>query len=219
MKKIIVLLSVILLIITGCSMKELSSNDFEKNMDILLNEKTKSSNVHFDGYKYYVPDGLKFINKEEYNAILEDRFDNKYYMYVDVISYYHKVKNTYKIKQDAYYSKVINYGNKTGYLEITEDNGKYFVEFVFNYAKIESLTDKDNLVKVIDNMCYILRSIKFNDKILESIVGDNVLSYAEEVFTLFDTTSSQEDFLEVVSRYDPEYKKAIDQEELELDEE
>ena len=68
-------------------------------------------------------------------------------------------------------------------------------------------------------MCYILRSIKFNDKILESIVGDNVLSYAEEVFTLFDTTSSQEDFLEVVSRYDPEYKKAIDQEELELDEE
>ena len=200
-------------------MKELSSNDFEKNMDILLNEKTKSSNVHFDGYKYYVPDGLKFINKEEYNAILKDRFDNKYYMYVDVISYYHKVKNTYKIKQDAYYYKVINYGNKTGYLEITEDNGKYFVEFVFNYAKIESLTDKDNLVKVIDNMCYILRSIKFNDKILESIVGDNVLSYAEEVFTLFDTTSSQEDFLEVVSRYDPEYKKAIDQEELELDEE
>ena len=197
MKKIIVLLSVILLIITGCSMKELSSNDFEKNMDILLNEKTKSSNVHFDGYKYYVPDGLKFINKEEYNAILKDRFDNKYYMYVDVISYYHKVKNTYKIKQDAYYSRVINYGNKTGYLEITEDNGKYFVEFVFNYAKIESLTDK----------------------ILESIVGDNVLSYAEEVFTLFDTTSSQEDFLEVVSRYDPEYKKAIDQEELELDEE
>ena len=79
-------------------------------------------------------------------------------MYVDVISYYHKVKNTYKIKQDAYYSKVINYGNKTGYLEITEDNGKYFVEFVFNYAKIESLTDKDNLVKVIDNMCYVLRS-------------------------------------------------------------
>ena len=59
-------------------MKELSSNDFEKNMDILLNEKTKSSNVHFDGYKYYVPDGLKFINREEYNAILKDRFDNKY---------------------------------------------------------------------------------------------------------------------------------------------
>ncbi len=219
MKKIIVLLSVILLMITGCSMKELSSNDFEKNMDILLSEKTKSSNVHFDGYKYYVPDGLKFVNKEEYNAILRDRFDNEYYMYVDVISYYHKVENTYKIKQDAYYSKIINYGKKTGYLEITEDNGKYFVEFVFNYAKIESLTDKDNLVKVIDNMCYILRSIKFNDKILESIVGDNVLSYAEEVFTLFDTTSSQEDFLEVVSRYDPEYKKAIDQEELELDEE
>lgn len=219
MKKIIILLSVILLMITGCSIKELSSDDFEKNMDILLNEKTNSSNVHFDGYKYYVPDGLKFINKEEYNAILRDRFDNRYYMYVDVISYYHKVENTYKIKQDAYYSKVIKYGNKTGYLEITESDDKYFVEFVFNYAKIEALTNKDNLVSVIDNMCYILRSIKFNDKILESIVGDNVLSYAEEVFTLFDTTSSQEDFLEVVSRYDPGYKKAIDQEELELDEE
>ena len=31
---------------------------------------------------------------------------NKYYFYVDVISYYHKVKNTYKKNEDAYYSKI-----------------------------------------------------------------------------------------------------------------
>lgn len=219
MKKIIVLLSIVLLLITGCSIKKLDHDDFEKNMGILLSEKTKASNVRFEGYKYYVPDGLKFINKEEYNAILKDRFDNDYYLYIDAISYYHKTLNTYKIKQDAYYSKVINYSNKTGYLEITEYDDKYFVEFVFNYAKMEALVDKDNLVNVIDNMCYVLRSVKFNDKVLESLVGDNVLSYAEESFTLFDTKSSQDDFLDVVSKYDSEYKKARDQEKLELDEE
>ncbi len=219
MKKIIVLLSVILLMITGCSIKELSDSDFENNMNILLNENGKSSNVHFDGYKYYVPDGLKFVNKEEYNAIFRDRFDNKYYMYVDVISYYHKTDVAYKIKPDAYYSKVIKYKKKTGYLEITKVSDNYFVEFMFNYAKMECLTTKDNLVNVINNMCYILRSIKFNDKVLESLVGDNVLSYAEESFTLFDTKSSQEDFLDVVSKYDPGYKKAKDQENLDLDEE
>ena len=93
---------------------------------------------------------LKFVNKEEYNAIFKDRFNNKYYLYVDVISYYHKIENTYKINQDAYYSKVIDYNDKTGYLEIIESGSKYYVEFMFNYAKIEVLVDKDQLVNAND---------------------------------------------------------------------
>ncbi len=219
MKKLIVLLSIVLLLVTGCSIKRLDNSDLEKNMDLLLNEKVKTSNVQFEGYKYYVPDGLKFVNKEDYNAILMDRFDNKYYVYFDVISYFHKVDNTYKIKQDAYYSKVINYNKKDGYLEITEDGCKYFIVFVYNYTKIEALVDKSDLVNVINNMCYILRSVKFNDKVLESLVGDNVLSYAEESFTLFDTTPTHDNSLEVEAGNLPGYKEAKDQEVIDLDEE
>ena len=219
MKKIIVLLSIVLLLMTGCSIKKLDDKDFESNMNVLLSEKVSNSNVNFEGYKYYVPEGLKFVNKEEYNAIFKDRFNNKYYLYVDVISYYHKIENTYKINQDAYYSKVIDYNDKTGYLEIIESGSKYYVEFMFNYAKIEVLVDKDQLVNAMNNMCYILRSIKFNDKVLESLVGDNVLSYTEENFTLFDKTPTRSDVLEVTAGEGEKYKVAKDQEILDLDEE
>ena len=219
MKKVIVLLSIVLLLMTGCSIKKLDDKDFESNMNVLLSEKVSNSNVNFEGYKYYVPEGLKFVNKEEYNAIFKDRFNNKYYLYVDVISYYHKIENTYKINQDAYYSKVIDYNDKTGYLEIIESGPKYYVEFMFNYAKIEVLVDKDQLVNAMNNMCYILRSIKFNDKVLESLVGDNVLSYTEENFTLFDKTPTRSDVLEVTAGEGEKYKVAKDQEILDLDEE
>lgn len=219
MKKVIVLLSIVLLLMTGCSIKKLDDKDFESNMNVLLSEKVSNSNVNFEGYKYYVPEGLKFVNKEEYNAIFKDRFNNKYYLYVDVISYYHKIENTYKINQDAYYSKVIDYNDKTGYLEIIESGSKYYVEFMFNYAKIEALVDKDQLVNAMNNMCYVLRSIKFNDKVLESLVGDNVLSYTEENFTLFDKTPTRSDVLEVTAGEGEKYKVAKDQEILDLDEE
>lgn len=219
MKKVIVLLSIVLLLMTGCSIKKLDDKDFESNMNVLLSEKVSNSNVNFEGYKYYVPEGLKFVNKEEYNAIFKDRFNNKYYLYVDVISYYHKIENTYKINQDAYYSKVIDYNDKTGYLEIIESGSKYYVEFMFNYAKIEVLVDKNQLVNAMNNMCYILRSIKFNDKVLESLVGDNVLSYTEENFTLFDKTPTRSDVLEVTAGEGEKYKVAKDQEILDLDEE
>lgn len=219
MKKAIVLLSIVLLLMTGCSIKKLDDKDFESNMNVLLSEKVSNSNVNFEGYKYYVPEGLKFVNKEEYNAIFKDRFNNKYYLYVDVISYYHKIENTYKINQDAYYSKVIDYNDKTGYLEIIESGSKYYVEFMFNYAKIEVLVDKDQLVNAMNNMCYVLRSIKFNDKVLESLVGDNVLSYTEENFTLFDKTPTRSDVLEVTAGESEKYKVAKDQEILDLDEE
>lgn len=219
MKKVIVLLSIVLLLMTGCSIKKLDDKDFESNMNVLLSEKVSNSNVNFEGYKYYVPEGLKFVNKEEYNAIFKDRFNNKYYLYVDVISYYHKIENTYKINQDAYYSKVIDYNDKTGYLEIIESGSKYYVEFMFNYAKIEVLVDKDQLVNAMNNICYVLRSIKFNDKVLESLVGDNVLSYTEENFTLFDKTPTRSDVLEVTAGEGEKYKVAKDQEILDLDEE
>ena len=68
-------------------------------------------------------------------------------------------------------------------------------------------------------MSYIIRSVKFNDSVLESLVGDNILSYKEENYSLFDKKSS-ETFLDLVEKYeDDAYKKAIEDETIELDEE
>ena len=61
--------------------------------------------------------------------------------------------------------------------------------------------------------------VDYNDKVLDSLVGENVLSYAEETFSLFETEASQDDFLDVVEKYDSVYKEAKDQEKLELNDE
>lgn len=218
MKKIVSLLLVLLLLVTGCSAVRLDDISIDKNIDILLTDKVKVYNVNFDGYKYYVPLGLKFIEKEEYNAIFIDKFDNRYYLYVDAISYFHGIDDNFKKTDDTYYFKELNYNKKKGYIQISKIGENYFVEYVFNYAKMEAYAKSENLVSVVNNMSYILRSIKYNDKILESIIGDDVLSYKEETFSLFDTDASQDDFLDVVSRYDPVSSEAKDQEELDLNE-
>lgn len=219
MKKIIVLLSIVLLSITGCSMRKLDDKNIDKNIHILLSEKVDMTNVNFEGYNYYVPIGLKFLTKEDYNAVLKDRFGNKYYLYVDVIAYYHNIENTYEVNDKSYYSKKLDYKKKTGFIEVNEVDGKYYIEYVFNYGRIQALIDKDDLVRVINNMSYILRSIEYNDEVLESLVGENILSYAEETFSLFETEATQEDFLDVVKKYDSGYKEAKDQEQLELNDE
>lgn len=216
MKKLIVLLSIILVATTGCSIKKLDNSDIGKNIKTLLSEKVNLHNVYFDGYKYYVPKGLKFVNKEEYNALLTDRKENEYYLYVDVISYYHKVKNTYEEDDKAHYSKLLNYNKKNGYIQINEYQDKYFIQFVFNYAKIEAFVQKRDLTDSINNICYILRSIKYNDKILESLIGDNILSYQEENYSLFDT-KVEDDFLDVVEKYNPGYNKDLEDEKIQLE--
>lgn len=217
MKKLIVLLSILVLLVSGCSINQLGNN-ITINIDTILSEKVNVYNVNFEGYKYYVPKGLKFVTKNDYNTLFRDKYNNKYYLYVDAISYYHKSKNKYVINKDAYYSEKLDYNNKTGYVEINEVDGKYFVEFVFNYSKIEVYTDKKYLSSVINNICYVLRSVKFNDKVLESLIGENVLSYKEETFNIFKSKSSSNDFLDYVKEYDSDNKKSkLDEDTVDID--
>lgn len=204
MKKRIVLLSIMLLLVSGCSVQTLSTTSFEDNISMILSDDTTLANVNFDGYQYYVPDGMRFVNKDDYNALLQDKYANRYYLYVDAIGYFHDTKNTYKINKDAYYSKKLNYNKKNGYIEINEIGDEYFVEMVFNYCKIEAYIPKKYLIPVINNMSYILQSVDFHDKILESLIGENVLNYKEESFNIFE---SKEDTDDSVLKYE-DYQQA-----------
>lgn len=217
MKRLIVLLSIVMLFMTGCSITKLDDTNISKNIKILLSEKVKLYNVFYDGYKYYLPKGVSFVNKEEYNAILKDNKNNKYYLYVDAISYYHKVKNDYEINKDSHFSKKLDYNGKTGYFQVDEVDSKFFIQFVFNYVKIEAYVEKKDLTDAVNNMCFILRSVKFNDKVLESLIGDNILDYKEENYSLFESNSSKESFLDVVEREETSrYKKDIEDEKIDL---
>lgn len=221
MKRIGLLLFAVLLLLTGCTVTTLSNVDVGSNIKTILTEKTELYNVYFDGYKYYIPKGLKIINKDQYNASFIDRFGNKYYLYVDAISYFHKVENTYEENDTSHYSRKLKYNKKTGYIQIDKQkDGYYLINFMFNYAKMEAYVSEDALIDVVNNMCYVLRSVTFNDKVLESLIGENVLSYEEENFNLFDTTNTSKDtFLDEVAKYDKNYKKSIDEEKIDLDDE
>ena len=218
MKRLIVLLAIIILFVTGCSVTKLDNNDIGKNMKTLLSEKVRLYNVYYEGYKYYLPKGISFVDKEEYNALLKDSYGNIYYLYIDAIGYYHKAENNYEISADSHYSKKLDYNNKTGYIQIDEVDSKYFIQFVFNYAKIEAYVKKNQLSQVVTNMCSILRTVKFNDAVLESLIGENILNYKEEDYTLFKADSSKESFLDVVEREETDlYKKDLEDEKIDLD--
>ena len=218
MKRLVVLLSIVTIIATGCSVTKLDNKDVSKNINLLMSEKVKNYNVYYDGYKYYLPKGVNFIDKEDYNAIVQDKNGNRYYLYVDAISYYHKIENDYKIKKSSYYSERLEYNKKDGYIQIDEEHGKYFIQFVYNYSKMEAYVSKEDLVDTVTNMCCILRSVKFNNKVLKSIIGENALDYKEEDYTLFKADSSKESFLDVVEREETDrYKKDIEDEKIDLD--
>ena len=160
MKKLAVLLSTVLVLTTGCGITKLSDTNVEKNIKTIMSEKTNLHNVNYDGYKYYLPKGIGFVSKDDYNAILKDGNNNRYYLYVDVIGYYNKVKNTYEENYDLYMSKKLKFNNKTGYIQIEEIDSKYFIQYVYNYVKLESYVSKEDLNSVIVNQSYILRSVK-----------------------------------------------------------
>ena len=88
MKKSLLLL-IFVLIITGCDIKEVNTNDINNNVSILLNEKINLSNRVASGYKYYLPRGMRVIDKTEYNEKLFSQ-GYTYYLYIDVVSYHFK---------------------------------------------------------------------------------------------------------------------------------
>ena len=217
MKTRIVLLLSLVLLVTGCSAHKFSNDNIEENIEYLLSGESKLYNVHNIGYSYYLPKGISFVSKDKYNALYQDIHNNYYYMYVDLISYYHKAENDYETDGNSYYSDRLEYKKKNGYIQIDESEGKYFIQFVYDYVKIEAYVSKKDLVDAVNNMCYILRSFKFNDDVIESLVGNNVLDYKEEDYSLFKPDSNKETYMEVVSRTaSEEFNKYLEDEKIDL---
>ena len=221
MKKKGILLTLIgLLFFTGCSVSELSNTDLGKNIKVILSQESSIHNVYFEGYKYYVPRNIHFVSKDEYNAVLQDEYHIQYYLYVDVISYYHGISVDYTEKNDVHYSKRLSYDGDEGYIEIQKIKDQYFVQMIYHYGKMEAYTSFDTLVPVVSNMCSILNSLKFNRKVINSMLGEEALSYKEEAYVLFPNNDvvKKEDFLDVVEKNESDaYKKALQEDEIELD--
>lgn len=201
MKKIILVVA-LLILFTGCDIKKNEELDINNLIDESLNTRIQGANKYFEGYKYYVPRGFNLVNKKSNNHILTSNGEY-YYLYVDVISYFHKKEIDTTFDNELYFSKKIIYNDNEGYIKINkleEDN--YFVEMVYNYSKIEVWTKEENLEHVIRNSIKILSSIKYNDVILETLIGENALDYKEEAYNFFESKREEGTFMDYIDEYD-----------------
>ena len=224
MKKKILFLSLLCFVVTGCS--NLSNKSIDELLPILLKSNTKHCNVVFDGYKYYIPKGIKFVTKDDYNAVLLDENNRSYYFYSDVIRYYNKEKLDYKINKNAYYSKKLNYNGKDGYLEITklDKEDSYFIEFMYNYGKMEAIVKEDEIKEVLPYMSSILTSISYNRVVLDTLIGKKILSYKEETYNVMKpkgnnaTKESYLDYEEKYGTYEGYTEKNTDEDKIDIEE-
>ena len=139
-------------------------------------------------------------------------------MYVDLIAYYNKVKRDYEINDKLYYSRLLVKDDKSGYINITKEDDQFFVEMEYNYAKIETYVKEKDLSRTIRKMCVILNSFKYNDKVIESMIGENQISYEEEEFKLFKSEGNSEDYLETATGKEVKTtKELIDDENIQIE--
>ena len=204
MKKKLLILAILLLTLTGCT--KLNTLSLDSLTDTLLSKDVNLTNNVFDGYNYYLPKGLKLVSKDEYNAIVKDEYNNTYYFYIDVISYYNKEKANYKENNNAYFSKKLESNDKNGYLEITaiENTDVYFIEYMYNYGKIEAFVKENEIKSAIINMSSVLSSLQFNRTVLETLIGNKVLDYKEDTYDVMKpkgSTATKDTYLEYEEKY------------------
>lgn len=208
MKKKFLLFSLLIcLFLTGC--KSVQKMSLEDIINKKVERNVETYNTYRKGYKYYLPSGLGVVESTDYNEVLKDD-SYRYYLYIDAVSYFNKVIETYEVSENAYVSMPINYNIKYGYLEITQkDEDKYFIEIMYNYAKIEVIVKKKDVNVVVSNAMNVLSSIKFNDNILKTLLGDETSQLNEFEFNIFETTTTSTE---------SDYLQAIDKDEAEADE-
>ena len=207
MKKFVVLI-VMLLLLTGCT--NIQKENYNDIISSVVTSRYNVYNEYRSGYKYYMPNSMSSVDTKDFNEKITSSKYN-YYLYVDVVSYYNRTLNEFKSDDRAYYSEAITYEDKYGYLEINrQDNKKYLVEIMYNYAKIEVMVEESDLKEAVTNSIIILSSINYNSEILAGIVGDNALEYNEETFNIFQAKKKESNFLDVQESDVYEEKEKVD---------
>ena len=192
-----------LFFITGCSFNDIKDLSIDESLNIGLIGDNDLINTYNKGFKYYMPKGFMIFKNNLYNQVLISN-NNKYYLNVDIISYYNKISPTHTKKENTYYYKSFVEDKKEGYIEIFQNNDYFFIEIMYNYAIIEVAVKESEINYAVINMLKILSSIKFNDKIIENEIGSSIFTQKETVYELEKpkTEVDDRDFLDWVEEYD-----------------
>ena len=183
-KKIVTIIC--LLLLTACTKKTyyLNNLSYEDIINISIVNEQKTTNINNKGYKYYLPTGFIVSKDNGYNQELLSDDNIRYYLNIDVVSYYYKnrMQATHDLNDYKYYK--FEHNNKTGYLKITQNNDTFFVELCYNYAIIEVEVKENNLRYAISRGIIILNSIQYNDLVIEKNIGNNDIDNAETVYKI-----------------------------------
>ena len=177
----------------GCTVVRIDTENIDNIIDVVLSKDNKLYNRIGKGYKYYVPKGVNYIDS---NGLNDKLYSNGYYyyLYIDVNSYYNKIEFDYKENKDAFYSRFLDVNDNKGYVEITkQDNGRYLVEFMYNYAKIEVFVYEKDINLAILNSSYILSTIQYNNNVIKLMLNDDYFINKEESYDIFKPKTDNED--------------------------
>ena len=209
MKKILLLFASLVLL-TGCMRIDKTST--EDLITGILASKIDVYNHTNRGFKYYLPNNLKSIKRDEYNEILKD--DNyEYYLYVDLVSYYNKSILNYKEAEDAYYSKVLVDDNR-GVVNVVPTKDKYLITIEYYYATINVVVRENDIKEALSNALIVVSTVKYNDDIIKKMLEENDFSSSAEIVNIFDTAAENEqtDNQNVMHEYDDSYEEEVDDE-------
>lgn len=196
------LLIMVLLLCASCT--RVNDKNYD---DIVMNVTRNNSNIYNTtslGYKYYLPLGVSKVYDKDYNQKFKVN-DTYMYLYVDIVSYYYKNNlnlSDSDINNCYYYSPIKSDDNNIGYVKITkEDNDKYFIKIVYNYAKIESYVNDYEISDILSYSMIILDSISYNDKLVKNILLEEYYSSSSKEYKIKKPENTESKFSEYLSEY------------------
>ena len=95
MKRKLLLLFFFVFLACGCT--SLQKDSYQTILADAMNSRISLQNIFRAGYKYYLPKGMRIFHHEGSNEIFGYQ-DTRYYMYVDRVSYYHRIHEDYMKK-------------------------------------------------------------------------------------------------------------------------
>ncbi len=209
MKKVLLLFASLVLL-TGCM--RIDKTNTEDLITGILASKIDVYNHTNKGFKYYLPNNMKSIKRDEYNEILKDD-DYEYYLYVDLVSYYNKSIQNYKEIEDSYYSKILVKDNNRGVVNIVPVKDKYLITIEYNYATVNVVVSEIDIKSSLSNALIVISTIKYNDDIIKKMLEENEFSSSDEIVNIFDINGDKNQTNnEDKHKYDDSYEEEVDEE-------
>ena len=202
-KKKVSILSILMIsiLLTGCTIVRMDTKSIDTIIDVILSKDNNLYNHVGKGYKYYIPRGVSYIDTNDFNDKLYSN-GNYYYLYVDVIGYYYNQKVLYE-EETSYYSRYIDMNGKEGYLVIKEQNGKYYIRFMYNYSLIETIVDKGDINDAVLDATYMLSTVKFNPNVVKLMIENTDIASREEKYDIF-TSKQENNYFKLIESIEPD---------------